>query len=136
MTDQCDSILDFHAALRRKRTTQCEHQEAEVDVTIASLTCKECGLELDPWWYLRRMAERSEDDYEQFAKLHAAYQAAGDKLRADYAVLIGRMNGTIERLNGEIAELTKTKNRLWNEQVNDQPLGAQARRRANRVRSR
>lgn len=111
-------IIDFEPFLRRKRSSVCPHDEADVDDDLPSLTCRACGAELDPWWFLRRLAHEEIGLFEQMDRLDAHLRAAA--LRA---------NAKIAALNAEIQRLTEIKNRLWNEQVDGRPLGTLTRRR-------
>jgi DNA repair exonuclease SbcCD ATPase subunit len=111
-------IIDLQPILRKKAQADCTHQFADVDNSAASLTCRSCGVELDPWWFLRRLANDEEGEWQRV-----------EKQRTEYFTWLQHANEQIQRLNTEIQELTATKNRLWNEHVNGKPLGAQVRRR-------
>lgn len=112
-----NDVVDLVPLIRRKRSSTCEHLHCEVDDTIASCSCTDCGAELDPWWFLRALAARDESERRQLQKQHD-----------DHVAWVNSANATIERLNREIRELTAAKNRLWNEQLNGEPLGSIARR--------
>lgn len=125
------SVIDFQAALRRKRVSECPHDHADVDMDVASISCRDCGHELDPWWFLRKMVVRDEEieagheerrrKWEQQMDLHAKW--------------IEGANATVKRMTDEIQKLYDTKNKLWNEQVNGVPLGALAAGRRRRARA-
>lgn len=118
MNDDPPELLDLVPRLKRKLASECKHRYAEVDDEAASLTCVDCGAELDPWWYIRQLARDADADAEERRVA-----------RAHYEQWCAQANAKVARLQGEIAELTNAKNRLWNEQVNGAPLGSQVRRR-------
>jgi hypothetical protein len=114
MTD----IIDLAPRIRRKRMPECTHESVEVDDTAASLTCADCEVELDPWWWLRRQAH----DHEAEQKRQAKAQAQLDEW-------LRTANEKCQALHAEIVRLTEAKNRLWNTQVDGRPLGAITKRR-------
>jgi len=83
-------ILDLEVWIKRKRISDCTHAAADVDEAAASLTCQFCGVELDPWWFLRKMAR--DLSVAKFT-LHQANKEA-------------------KRLAEEIDELTRQRNNL------------------------
>lgn len=115
-------IIDIATRIKRKRAADCGHLNVEVDDNSASLSCGNCGAELDPWWFLRRMAH---DEERENAHWHAEH--------ARITEWCAQANATMTRLQREISELTAAKNRLWNERVNDAPLGTQLRKRRGRA---
>jgi hypothetical protein len=119
-----DEVLDFAAFLKRKKITDCDHPTAEVDTNVASLTCGVCGHELDPWWWLRKLANEPELFERQFVE----QQARIVKQNQEIIDICTAANVTIARLNAEIAELYAVKNRLANEQVDGMSLGSHAAR--------
>lgn len=118
-------IIDLLPLIRRKRQLVCPHQHTEVgDEGDASLTCSDCDAKLDPWWYIRRLA-----DWESKLKeRHQEYTAACDTKMKETNEIIERQNETITRLNAEISRLTDVKNQLSNERVGDRLLGHAAAR--------
>lgn len=106
-------VIDIGPALRRKRMTTCEHANCEVDDDVASLTCVDCGNEIDPWAYLRQQARAGEAHQRYYAEQQAAFDA-----------WCAQANAKIQRLQDEITALTRKKDRLWNERIDGQPLGA------------
>lgn len=113
-----DGIIEFAPRLAMRRASECAHAHVEVDEDAADLSCTDCGAALDPWWFIRGLAE-----YEQHER------DARQKQIDDHARWVATANETIARLTREVSELTAAKNRLWNEQVNGAPLGTQVRRR-------
>lgn len=110
--------IDLTAYIRRKRMSECTHEFVEVDDSAASLTCVECGAEIDPWWFLRNQAAHFE-----------AQEAQRAKQREQYEAWCRNANEKAARLQSEIVQLTEQKNRLWNTQIDGRPLGVIARRR-------
>lgn len=110
-------VLDLRPAIQRKRSSECAHDYVEIDDTLPSLSCADCGAELDPWWYLRKRAAAAADERNEWAE--AARRFDG---------WIASTSATIARQHAEIARLTELKNRLWNESINGAPLGSQVKR--------
>lgn len=102
------SVLDLRPVLKRKRAAECPHDYAEVSETTASLTCGDCELEIDPWWYLRKLAN---DDERRCAEVTAVIE--------QYNAWCTSANEKLKRLHDEISQLTATKNRLYNEHAPD-----------------
>jgi hypothetical protein len=109
-------IIDIGPRLRAKRNKGCTHERASVDMKAASLTCNECDAEIDPWWWIRREAEKATSVIEE------AERAAAAKIE-ECNSRIARANETIRRLGAEVDALMATKSRLQNEQVNGQVVG-------------
>ena len=122
------AILDLTSRLRRKKQAQCRHASCEVDDKAASLTCVDCGAEIDPWWFIRDQARHAERYAERFAEAEREIAAKYDEGNAK----IAKQNETITRLNAEIQQLTSIKNELWNTRVEGQQLGLVASRRRKR----
>lgn len=119
-----DEVLDFQAFLKRKKITACDHPTCLVDEDVASLTCQECGHEIDPWWYLRKLANNPEIFERQFLE----QQARIVKQNQEIIDICTTANATIARLNEDIAHLYAVKDRLGNERIEGRPLGAIAAR--------
>jgi len=121
-----DDIIDLRPYIRRKQQLACSHQHVEVGHEgDASLACTDCGAEIDPWWFIRRLG-----DWEHRLKeRHRDYIVAYDTKVKEGEALVAKLNATIARLNGEISHLYDVRNRLSNESVNGQRLSAAARRR-------
>jgi len=103
-------ILDLIPMIRRRQKAGCEHLHVEVGDPEASLTCCDCGAELDPWQYIRTLANAPE----RWEEERAQYDAAWDKLVKEHEAWLARVN---------------VKNRLSNEQIGDARLGSLAARR-------
>lgn len=115
------NVLDLQPLIQRKRAKDCLHQVVSVDDNIMSLTCDGCGSEIDPWWYLRKLANEPARWQEYTAK----QQEIVRKLDAE----IARQRVVIGKYAAEITDLVDTKNRLANEQFEGRPLGNYVRRR-------
>ncbi len=113
-------VLDLRPRIAQKRTATCEHLYVEVDENAADLSCADCGAALDPWWYIRTMAQA----HEEVVAFRDGQQKHFDDWRA-------QANATVQRLGQEIAELVALKNKLWNERgdaTGGRPLGSLVRR--------
>lgn len=121
-------VINIVPLIRQRQAQACKHAYVEVDDDAASLTCSACGAELDPWWFLRRMAH----DEVRFRAYYAELDNEGKALIAKHNAYLASANEAILRLNNEIGALVATKNRLWNESINGVPLGSLARRRRRR----
>ena len=86
-------------------------------MTAASLTCCDCGAELDPWWYLRHLATRP-DELEAEEARHNKQIA--DKM-AECNARVEYMNNTLTRLQKEIDKLRAAKSKLVVETVGSSP---------------
>jgi hypothetical protein len=122
------AILDLTSRLRRKKQTECQHDGCEVDDTAASLTCANCGAEIDPWLFIRQQARHAERYAERLAAAEREIAAKYDEGNGK----IAKQNETIMRLNAEIQQLTSLKNELWNTRVEGWQLGMVASRRRKR----
>jgi len=118
MTD----VIEFAPFLKRKKASECRHLTYVVGMKEASLTCSDCDAELDPWWVLRSLVERSEEleaaDAERHARALAAFQEwevrCKDAMRHHEAWVAGA-NARIEKLTAEINRLMAQKLRLAND---------------------
>ena len=118
-------ILDLVPMIRRRQKSGCEHLHVEIGDPEASLTCCDCGAELDPWLYLRTLA----NDPERWEKREGDYHARWVQIEAEHNAWLARINETRQRLAAEIQHLTDVKNRLSNEMIGDARLGSLAARR-------
>lgn len=121
--DAHSDLIDLAPFIKRKKIAECDHPTASVDDDVASLTCDTCGHEIDPWWWMRKLAREPELFEKQF-------QDQERRIREQNQVIIDlttRANETITRLNEEISHLYDVKNRLGNEEVSGQHLGTAAR---------
>jgi hypothetical protein len=114
-------ILDLAPRLAKKKADACKHDCCEVDMDAAELSCTECGAELDPWWYLRRMAR------DEAAEIKRKQDAI-----ARFDAWCAQANAKSSKLTDEIAELLAVKNQLWNTPVDGVPLGSIAAKRNRR----
>ncbi len=114
--DERPPILDLRPRLVAKKIRECRHAHLEID-DDPLLQCADCGAEIDPYDYIRDLA--------RFEKEHRAEQDAAHKR---YLAWCAAANERVQRLQDEINALLAAKNRLWNEQVNGQPLGTQVKR--------
>ena len=115
-------VIDIGPRLTRKKQAACKHNNVEVDLAVASLTCTDCDGELDPWWYLRRWATASDRELAEWSRAREEHERW---------VKVG--NAEIAKLNAEIARLHEIKRDLGNEKVGDKTLravAARARRRS------
>lgn len=117
MSDERPNILDLVPRLRARKLRECPHARVEVDPYDPILECADCNAVIDPYVYLRELADEG-------ATEDAHRREAFEKWKS----WVATANARLADLNAEIARLTKTKNRLWNEQVNGRPLGTLARR--------
>lgn len=118
-------VIDIAPALRRKKISDCDHKLADVDDDVASLTCRDCGHEIDPWWWLRMFAA----DHERETRRYDAECRKIEAVQQQHNAWVAKANEDIHRLNDELNHLRNEKNRLWNEQIAGRPLGSIARRR-------
>lgn len=95
-------VLDLTPHLRKKKAAQCKHNDLEISMTTAEVSCSTCGAALDPWWVLRDMVTRADDHHNLHLERVAQHNAWCE-----------RANATVKRLSEEIARLTELQNRLW-----------------------
>ncbi len=118
MTD----VIEFAPFLKRKLAAECDHRTFVVGMKEASLTCADCDAELDPWWVLRSMVERSEELAAEEASYHERAQKAfreweekcKQAMRIHEAWVAGA-NSRTEKLTAEINRLMAQKLRLAND---------------------
>ena len=119
-------IIDLGPRLLARKQADCTHTRALVCDTTASLTCDECGAEIDPWWYLRKLA----NDESILRTNVERYSQLEDQAKVKYEAAVKRMNEHLERLTNEVNHLINERNRLWNLAVpgDGRPLGSVSRR--------
>lgn len=122
------NVLDIRPRLRAKRAKSCTHPCVSVDYTIASLTCDDCEAEIDPWWWIRKVAKDDVDLRESTDRAVAAKYAEMNEAVRKHNAWVATANETIERKNAEINRLYAAKNRLMNETVNGVRVGSPKRR--------
>jgi hypothetical protein len=115
-------VIEFAPLLKRKQAAECDHLTCLVGMNEASVSCSDCDAELDPWWVLRSLVERSEEleaaDAARHARNLAALQEWEEKrkeaMRLHEAWVAGA-NSRIEKLTAEINRLMAQKLRLAND---------------------
>ena len=129
-----DDVIEFEPFLKRKRSAACDHPTYYVGMKEASIVCQDCDAELDPWWVLRSLVLRSEEEA-------AAYAAFRERAQDAFVAWQGRCREAerkheawVRQANEQIQKLTADKNRLMAEKlrlVNDPEIArARASRRA------
>lgn len=95
-------IIDLPLWVTQRKRGPCTHPGAAVDMTAASLSCTECKAEIDPWWYLRRMAQ--EGDTARFAITSARRERERINLEIDKLKALRRtLRAQVARLQGKLA---------------------------------
>jgi Ser-tRNA(Ala) deacylase AlaX len=117
-----EKVVDLVPRIRFAKQRTCKHLTASVAMTEASLTCDDCDAEIDPWWYLRVMAERSDDVARDQAERMAVIEADYQKAYAQYAASVERMNADILEKNSRINHLNSLLTKLRNTEVNGTAL--------------
>ena len=115
------ALLDLGPRLLARKRSTCAHPSIEIDDELPSLTCAECGAEIDPYAHLRELADSE----------HAWY-AHLDELRTKYRDEHTRLSAKIRHLVDEVNALVAKKNQLWNERAPDGRLLGQVMRRPRR----
>lgn len=130
-------VIEFAPFLKRKQASECEHETYIVGMKEASLTCEDCGAALDPWWVLRSMVLRSEEEEAAEVAKQERAQAAFAEWEAKCKEAMAKHEAWVRYVNEQIAKLTADKNRLMAEKlrlVNDQEIArARAARRTKGV---
>ncbi len=122
-------VIAIEPFIRRKRLGACEHHHVEVDDVAASLTCCDCGVALDPWTYLRWLARQDEI----WTRRHDEEKKEMADMVAKHNAWIAEANQRITDYNAAVQHLVDVKNRLSNEVIGGERLGAMARRRRRRT---
>lgn len=122
-------VLDLQPYIRRRARSACKHNHVEVDDDAASLTCVDCDADLDPWWYIRKLAHDVEVQRAYYDDLHKK----ADAQIAQHAAWIEEANARIRAYNADIQHLTDVKSKLQNEHINGERLGTVARRHRRRT---
>lgn len=121
-------VIDIRPRLRARRAKTCKHACVTVDFEIASLTCDDCEAEIDPWWWIRKVAKDDIDLRESADRAVAAKYAEMEEAVRKHNAWVATANETIDRKNAEIRALYDTKNRLANEVINGVRVGSVTRR--------
>ncbi len=118
MTD----VIEFAPFLKRKKASECRHLTYVVGMKEASLTCQDCDADLDPWWVLRSLVERSEEleaaDAARHARAMSAFQEWEERCKQAMSLheaWVSGANVRIEKLTSEINRLMAQKLRLAND---------------------
>lgn len=123
-------ILDLKPLIRARAAAACTHEYVAVDMTSAELECVDCGAPLDPWWYIRKLAESDA----AFRAHMAEMQSRFDAILLDGNAKIELLNAQIQRKNAEVCRLTDAWNDLANRTTPDgKILGNVARKRRRRT---
>ncbi len=121
-------ITNIEPFIRRRKKRSCPHLHVEVCDDAQSLSCVDCDVELDPWWFLRNWAHNEE----AWDAHLAAQQRQMDAMFAKHNAWVEQANVTIADYNQQIQHLCDVKNRLQNEVIGGERLGSLARRRPRR----
>jgi len=108
-----NDVIDITPRLLLRSQKACKHEHVTVDEDVAELTCNDCGRALDPWWYIRKLANNGQEWRDYYARVHEQ----GKELIAKHEAWVVKANETIARLNSEINHLTNVKNTLQNTSV-------------------
>lgn len=105
-------VIRLDQWVKRRQRATCEHIEVVVDDDHPSLECVTCGAAVDPWYWIRQLAERSEQ-----------WQASWDAVQKDklaeinhqieqHNAMVVHRNEKIARLNEQIRRLEDRKRSL------------------------
>lgn len=122
MSDDDAKVVDLVPRIRIAKQRSCAHMRVSVDMTAASLTCEDCDVEVDPWWYLRVMATRREATIKEHDARIAALEVEYKKAYAWHAAQVERMNADIVEKNSRINHLNSLLTKLRNTEVNGTAL--------------
>lgn len=109
-------LLDITSRIRMRQAAECKHDFVDVDPHAAELDCRDCGVPVDPWWYLRQLAHNEDRNVAEVAERVAKYD--------EWAA---RANAIIVDREARIAKLTAELNRLQNTEVDGVRLGSRRR---------
>lgn len=121
-------LVDLNPLLRKRRQSTCEHPTVLVDETLADLECEECGKQVNPYWFIARIAEDWESDARALREYEAQIKEHEAAAQKQHEQNIASMNYRAERLRLEIETLEAKKCQLMAEQVGGQALGQQVKR--------
>lgn len=126
MSSEGGDLLDLQPRIRERKASACEHMHIEVSLVEAELECVDCGANLDPWWYLRKLAT---DDAAQRA-YDAEFRQIVQTHERTAKEALAKINADIVTVAAELNRLREIKSELCNELMPDgRPLGAHAPRR-------
>lgn len=115
-------VIEFSPFLKRKQASECAHTTYVVGMKEASLTCHDCDAELDPWWVLRSLVLRYEEEEAartaQRRRAMAAFQEWEAKCKQAmrfHERWVADANARIEKMTAEINRLRAEKLRLAND---------------------
>ena len=116
-------VINLMPRLRLKARSECKHGlGCTVDPRAASLTCDDCGIEIDPWVYIRWIAEDTLN-----------LETHRDAVIASIEASIKDGNEKVAKLNAEISRLDDFKRKLYDEELpSGQLLGSAMHRAAMR----
>jgi hypothetical protein len=117
MSDVDNKVIDLTPLIRMRSSHKCKHEHVTVSDYAASLTCDECDVEIDPWEYLRRLANSEKYFADRRRRID---QDIEERLQ------IG--NSKLKSLNERISELVDQLNALGNVVVGGVPLHTHVRR--------
>lgn len=98
-------VIRIDQWIKRRQRAVCEHIEVVVDDNQELLECATCGGKVDPYYWIRKLAERAEE-------WEASWQAVADEKTAEINEQIHRHNMMVEDRNNLISKLTRQVNQL------------------------
>lgn len=114
-------VLDLNPVLRVRRQSGCPHEVVVVDEALAHLACEACEKEINPYWWIQRLAAEWSATCDRIDKHE-------DEMREQHERNIAMMNHRAAQLAAEIDTLEAKKRQLMHERVGDQALGQQVKR--------
>lgn len=108
-------VIDLMPMIRARRDSKCPHLYVEVDETIASLTCRDCHSQVDPWWWLRSQAKR----LTEWAAMNERFLAESRAIKDRHDAWALRANEKVTKLTAEINRLHAIKVELLHERIGD-----------------
>lgn len=120
--------IDLNPLLRRRRQAACDHPSVLIDASLADLECEVCGKQINPYWFIERLAEGWNEGAKRLEEYDARIKEHEAKMIEQHERNISIMNARAAQLRADVQTLEAKRRQLMLEDVGGKPLGVQVKR--------
>lgn len=115
-------VIRLDQWIKRRQRATCAHIEVVIDDDHPSLECVTCGAEVDPYHWIRKLAERAEEWAASWDAVQQDKLAAINREIERHNAMVADRNELIRKLTHQVSLLEQRKYSLKGE-LGDKPRG-------------